>query len=291
MKAKPECLPCAFNQILNLRHFLPDLPEEIVLEALQEAVRRLSTMDLAAATPAQIATECLLIGAGRSGNPDPFCEAKRLYNSVALELVPGLQARIDRLPEGSPARLSLALQIAVAGNFIDLGLFQEVDVAQRLDEVFRAGFAVNDLDRLVAALAGARRVLYVADNAGEIVLDCFAVQELARRARVTVAVKEGPISNDALLGDAMAAGLDRLAELITTGERALGVSPSASPAFWSAFRSADLVIAKGQANFESLDLPHPNLFFLLAAKCPVIAAALGAPSGGAVLRRADPNPR
>lgn len=286
MQTRAECVPCTLGQILNMRDFV-ELPAERALAAQQDALARLAALDLRSATPAMLATACIRAGAQAAGSADPYLEAKRRYNRVALELLPKLAPKVERFPEGSPERLERALLIAAAGNIIDFGIFKEVDVESRVDQVLARGFQHSDLDLLLKRLAGARRILYLADNAGEIVLDRFAVAELARRAPVTVAVKGAPILNDALVEDALAAGLQEWAEITTTGQGVLGVTREASPGFWSAFRAAGVVLSKGHANFESLDdQAHPGLFFLLTVKCQVVGDVLGCSVGDVVLKAA-----
>lgn len=281
MRAQPQCFPCSLQQILSLKKHLPDFSDEQMVAAMMDAMRRLSARKLSELTPADVTTECMAAGTRAAGNPDPFREEKRRFNALAREALPALEQRIGQ----SADQLRISLQIAAAGNIIDLGLIPEADVEAHLEQVLARGFAVDDHHLFAEAVSTARTLLFVADNAGEIVFDRPLVERLAARMAVTVAVKEAPILNDATREDALAAGLDRWANIITTGRAVLGVPADASPAFWKAFREADVVLAKGHANFESLETPHPNLFFLLTAKCPVVARALGVKEGEAVLKK------
>ncbi|MGE5483324.1 MAG: damage-control phosphatase ARMT1 family protein [Bacteroidota bacterium] len=283
MKAKPQCVPCSLQQILSLKRHFPGFTDAQAGKAMMDALRRLAEQNLAELTPADITTACMLAATQASGDPDPFLAEKRRFNALALQALPALARQLAKAENP----LHLALQISAAGNIIDLGLLSEVDVDAHLDKILRAGFALDDSDFLADALRSATRILLIADNAGEIVFDRPLVELLAARSAVTVAVKARPILNDATPEDALAAGLARWAEIITTGQGVLGVSPQASSEFWRVFQKADVVIAKGHANFESLDAPHPNLFFLLTAKCPVVAAALGVNEGEAVLKKAS----
>lgn len=282
VRAQPRCFPCSLQQVLSLKKHLAEFTDEQAVAAMMDAMRRLSAKKLSELTPAEVTTECMAAGARAAGDADPFREVKRRFNALALAALPALERRIAR--SGDP--LHTSLQVAAAGNIIDLGLFPDVDVEAHLEQVIARGFAVDDYPLFAGTLAKARTLLFVADNAGEIVFDRPLLELLAARMAVTVAVKEAPILNDATREDALAAGLDRWAKVITTGRAVLGVPADASPAFWQAFRDADIVLAKGHANFESLELPHHNLFFLLTAKCPVVAAALGVREGEAVLKKA-----
>lgn len=285
MRTRAVCIPCSLGQINKMRSFV-ELTEEQAVEAQHRALTRLAGLDLWTVPPAVLSTECIRAGAEAAGLDDPYLAAKRRYNTVALELLPRLAPKVEAFPAGSRERLARALLIAAAGNIIDLGLFKDVDVEGRVAEVLEQGFQHSDLDALMERLQGARRVLYLADNAGEIVLDRFAVAELSRYARVTVVVKEAPILNDALVEDALTAGLLEWADLMTTGQGVLGVSPDAPPEFWSAFAQADAILAKGHANFETLDdQTHPGLFFLLTLKCQPVAEEIGGNVGGVMLRQ------
>lgn len=131
----------------------------------------------------------------------------------------------------------------------------------------------------------AERVLYLADNVGEIVLDRLLV-EMLPVGRVTVAVKSGPIINGATIEDAAAAGLAEVAEVVETGLDAPGtILRGCSEDFQARFEAADLVIAKGQGNYETLDESGKRgLFFLLRAKCPVVARNLGCAPGSVLVK-------
>jgi len=181
-----------------------------------------------------------------------------------------------------------------------------VDIEGAIAKVFAEGLAINDLPALRAALQRARRVLYLGDNAGEIVFDKVLVEEMAASgAEMVFAVKGRPILNDVTVEDARAVGMGEVARVISTGSGEIGVPLAAcSEAFRGEFAAADLIISKGQGNLESLDdvpcgillsqgsqsgrglIPHgvpAPIFFILKAKCEVTAAALGVTMGEMVL--------
>jgi uncharacterized protein with ATP-grasp and redox domains len=127
-------------------------------------------------------------------------------------------------------------------------------------------------------------ILYLADNAGETVFDRVLIEHLDRP--VTYVVKAAPIINDATFEDAVAAGIDRIAEIIDNGSNAPGtLLDQCSEAFLESFHQAELIIAKGQANYESLSREPAPIFFLLQAKCRVIARDLGVATGDIILRQ------
>ena len=131
--------------------------------------------------------------------------------------------------------------------------------------------------------ANAQDILYLADNAGEIVFDRLLIEQLPMQ-KITVVVKGFPIINDATMEDAVAAGLTEIVSVIDNGSDAPGtILEICSDAFVSRFEQADLIITKGQGNYETLSDIDKNIYFILKAKCPVIASDLGCPIGQMVL--------
>jgi uncharacterized protein with ATP-grasp and redox domains len=218
-----------------------------------------------------------------TGVEDPYRAAKDHFNRLALSLLPELKAEI----EAAPDRLTMAARLAIAGNVIDLamnGNVTESDVRRSVSQALTEPFA-GEQNGFRQAVTEARSILYLADNAGEIVFDRLLIEQLSP-ARVTLAVRGGPIINDATRADAQAVGLHEVAEIIDNGSDAPGtLLEDCSQEFKRRFNEADLILAKGQGNFETLsDDPH-NIFFLFQAKCPVIAARVGLPVGMHVLAR------
>ena len=164
------------------------------------------------------------------------------------------------------------------------GIGHAFDIDHEIQRVLATGFARDDSAALEAELAtGRRRVLYILDNAGEIVFDRLLIEELAAH-DVIACVRGGPIINDVTLDDSEQVGLTKIVPVITTGSDAVGIEWSeASPEFRQAFAAADLVIAKGPANFETLADSPGNVYFILKAKCPCVAQELGVMLGQVVI--------
>ena len=217
-----------------------------------------------------------------TGNPDPYREVKRRSNALALEMYPTLKQRLG----GSADPFIAAVRMAVAGNVIDFGcrsdlgddeVLQEIDDAMDglVDEV-----AVADLHR---AVHEAGDIVYLADNAGEIVLDRLLIEAMPAD-RVTLVVRGGPIINDATREDAEVAGLSCLVAVMDNGSDVPGtILETCSPSFRSRFEECDLVIAKGQGNYETLSGQDRDIFFLFKAKCPVVARDIGGEVGRMVV--------
>jgi hypothetical protein len=141
----------------------------------------------------------------------------------------------------------------------------------------------GEQDFFLQAVAQARSILYLADNAGEIACDRLLIEQLPME-RVTLAVRGAPVLNDATRADAQAVGLEAMVEVIDNGSDAPGtILDDCSPEFRDRFAESDMIIAKGQGNFESLSDQKGNLFFLFKVKCPMVAERIKQPMGMHVL--------
>ena len=254
----------------------------VVRAILDEALRRYvgCPLDLTPGEHSQVAFEtCREL----TGVEDPYLEAKREANAAAMALYPSLRERLT----ASADPLRDALLLAVAGNIIDMGIAQEYDLIEDIVKQVERGFDLGDLDGFRAAQAEAKTILYLGDNAGEIVFDRLLIEQLSP-ARVTLAVRGAPVINDATLVDARAVGLHEIVEIIDNGSDAPGtILEDCSQDFIRRFTEADLILAKGQGNFETLSDDPRDIFFLFKAKCPVIAACVGLPIGTHVLARSN----
>ncbi len=222
-----------------------------------------------------------------TGNPDPYREVKKRSNTLTLGMYPALKAQV----RASADPFVAAVRLAIAGNVIDFGCrnhLSDDEVRREIKEAMDGSLdhvAVADLRRAVEV---ADDILYLADNAGEIVLDRLLIEELPAN-RVTVVVRGGPVINDATREDAEAAGLSGVAPVTDNGSDVPGTIPaSCSPTFRSRFEKCDLVIAKGQGNYETLGGEDRNIFFLFKAKCPVIARDVGCDLGQMVVCHGRP---
>lgn len=266
-----DCIPCFANQALDAARAVSSEPA-LHEQTLRDVLQMVASADFTQPPPA-LAKRIHQRLRELTGNPDPYRAAKVRANCMALELLPELSARI----KADPDPFELAVRFAAAGNIIDLAVKtgrDEPDIKAAIESAATEPFA-GDLDCFHSAVAAADRVLYLADNAGEIVFDRLLIEQLPVK-RVTVAVRGAPVINDATRADALAAGLDQIAEIIDNGSDAPGtVLEDCSSEFRAVFENADLIISKGQGNFETLDSSDRNIFFLLKIKCPVVAARTG----------------
>jgi len=234
-------------------------------------------------TPVEMGLNVHRIIRERTGSIDPYRRVKKESNRKALELYPRLEAYV----EAADDRLRAAVVVAAIGNVIDFGANPGFDLERSVDSGLATGLTGSDLEAFAERLGEVDQVLYLGDNAGEIVFDKVLVREIASLgARVTFAVREAPILNDATREDARAVGMDRWAEVIGSGIVGPGMQLArASPEFQDRFSRADLIVSKGQGNYEGLSEEARPIFFLLVAKCPVVARDLGVEVGDLVLRR------
>ena len=280
MKATPDCIPCFFRQALNTSRMVTADPA-VQIEIFSRLARRVPDLDFAD-TPAGLSQDVYRIISEVTGIADPYREIKRQTNETAMALLPRLEATIDQ----SPDPLRAAIHLAAAGNVIDLGIGHEFDIEADAVRIMAEPFAIDAYDEFRKELRPGRRMLYLGDNAGEIVFDRVLVERLlARGLDVTFSVKAGPIINDATREDAEAVGLCRLTRVITTGSDDIGVRwPNVSHEFAEAFGAADVILAKGHGNFETCCSRPENLYFLLKAKCELVAAELGVRLGDVVFK-------
>jgi damage-control phosphatase, subfamily I len=277
MKTTPECVACFMKQALLATQRMTDDPDEAI-NALRRAAEFITAISREK-SPAEYATPIAKIVRSYFGNENPFREEKQRYNAIALSVYDALTAYV----RGSPDPLEAATRIAAAGNIMDLGIFADVDVLATVEQAKSTAWAINHIEHLKRDIAEARHILYLGDNAGEIVFDRVLVEVLPPHT-VTFAVKSGPIANDVTRDDAAQSGMDRVAKIIETGCDYMGVPlPLCSPEFLDVFRSADVIIAKGMANFETLSAVDANIFFILKAKCDSVAQEIGVDKEGIVL--------
>lgn len=224
-----------------------------------------------------------------TGNGDPYAEVKQRLNQWAVELERVWQPRFAaRFPA-----FEAAVRLAIAGNLLDVGAktqLGETAVTRALEAALTEPLA-GSVTALAEAVRRSRRILFLADNAGEIVFDRWLLAQLPLGG-FTVAVRGGPVLNDATLADARWAGLPDFCEVISNGSDAPGtLLEDCSGAFREQFEAADLVLAKGQGNFETLLGCPKSIFFLFKVKCEVAARTVGLPLGSLVLHRPEPGVR
>lgn len=284
MNVSAECIPCFLNASLKAMTN-GGWPEERRAETLLSLLPLLSRVDIKK-TPAENVSKILHRLVQTMGGDDPFKAAKAESNRRALELLPELRQMLSR----SPDPLELVVKIAIAGNIVDLGIFDEYDLSGAVQEALKTGFAAGDYPEFRKLMGRGGKVLIIGDNSGEVVFDRLLVEVLVSEgAEVIYGVKGGFVLNDATLDDATEAGINNLCQVVANGNNFIGTVPEkCTEEFLQVFNAADLVISKGQANYYTLEgsgLAGNKTFFLLKAKCDVIAKSLGMQKGDLVFRK------
>ncbi len=295
MKFQPPCIDCSKRQgvrVYKLALEAMGIPssdgnENILREELNGLIDSAETT----LSPAELSLIAIRAAERHAEASDPFDEIKKQTNSLALSLYPQMKERIEQ----SDNPLHLACQLAACGNIIDLGIQEEFDILGTIEKVLSEGFKLNEYNDFITQLqqnekkSKTTRLLYLCDNAGEIVFDMLFMEELKKHfhhLKITAAVNHGPVLNDATIVDAKAVQLDKIVSVIDNGTSELGtVLDKSSPEFLAAYHAADVIISKGQANYETLSHREENIFFILKAKCDVIAESLSVQLYDAVMTR------
>jgi uncharacterized protein with ATP-grasp and redox domains len=282
MKLNLDCIPCFQRQALQAVRFISD-DEKLHERVLREVTKKLleSNWDL---TPPELAHQVHSIVKRITKENDPYKEVKKESNDLVLKIYPELKEKVKK----SRDQLRTAVRLAIAGNIIDFAVLQEFNLKDTIREVSKKRFIIDDYQKLKEKLKDAETLLFFVDNAGEIGLDKLLVEtflEAKKLEKIDFVVKGGPIINDATLEDAVYMGLDGLpnSEFLTINNGEVGTGPARSSQTVKRWiKEHDLVIAKGQGNYEGLS-EHDGLFFMLMVKCPIIASDLGVEVGDIIL--------
>jgi len=285
MKTYLDCLSCLMSQALRAARAATD-DEEVQRQVVNAVAGLIPELSLGLKPP-EIAQRGYRLISQITGNHDPFHRAKVEANRTALTLWPQLK----QLVEQSADRLFMACRLAIFANSLDFGPnFEHGGIEAIMDEAMTGSLplAVNDYDQFWSSLNNSRSLLYLGDNAGEIAFDRLLIEEIHRikQLETCFVVREKPVINDVTAEDALAVGMDRVTRVVSNGSDAPAtILSQCSTELQQLFRSADIIIAKGQGNYESLEGETGKIFFLLRAKCPLVAELLGVSVGDCVLKR------
>jgi uncharacterized protein with ATP-grasp and redox domains len=274
MKIYTGCIPCFARQAVEAAEMSTEDPELRQL-IIRKALHGMAELPFDR-TPPHAGMIIHRIVKNLLGDIDPYQELKAFYNRKALSLYSEMKAIVSNAEDP----IETAARLAIAGNNIDFGIRSNddhVDLHGVIEEALRKPLVIDHMERFTESLEQSHRILYVADNAGEVVFDRVLVEEIKDfEDRVVFAVKGEPVLNDATMQDAEEAGLTGIVRVIGNGSDAPGtIIETCSDSFLAELSRSDLIISKGQGNYETLSEEPRNVFFLLKAKCPVIARDLG----------------
>jgi len=279
MKAILACIPCIIRQTIEVADMLK-LPQKKKRYLVSEIMDLLKDIDISGMTPPEVTNIAHKRIKELTGTQDLYAKVKKHYNNLALRLYPKLKRLVARASDP----FNMAIRLAIAGNVIDYGANSQFDIGSTLEEVVDKEFAVDDSPRFKKVLAKAKEILYIGDNAGEIVFDKLLVEELGKKAKVTFAVKSAPVLNDAMMEDAIDVSMTSMANVIESGSENAGTElKGTSKEFKKVYKKADFVIAKGQGNLETLEDKKKEIFYLLKFKCSYLAKEYGVRYGDIVL--------
>jgi len=215
-------------------------------------------------------------------NHDPFLKLKREFNQVIKKLYPSLKQKVN----GSSDKFACAIKLSIAGNIIDFGPGHHFELMKTIDQVLLKNPAIDDTESLKQDLEKASLILYLGDNAGETFFDKILIEQMLP-AEIYYGVRGSPVINDATSEDAYYAGLNQVAKVISNGSDGPGtILEDCSEEFKNIFEKADLVIAKGHGNYETLnEVKGKKLYFLLMVKCKIIGRDLGCSVGDFVVKK------
>ena len=289
MKTYLDCIPCFFRQALEAARNsgASQIKQREILNELAKTLPGFSFTF----TPPEMARIIYGIVTKVTHQVDPYKKIKAKSNELALKIYPELRKRILR----SDDRLLKAVELAIAGNIIDYGARISLNITEELNKILskeeisfhKDKDVLFDYSYFKDSVKKAENVLYLADNAGETVFDRILIEEIKRIAKhknIIYAVKEKPIINDALIEDAYKCGVDKIATVVSCGSSAPGTILSlCSKEFLKIYKKVDMIISKGQGNFEALSEEKRPIFFLLKAKCQVVAKDIGCNVGDNIL--------
>ncbi|MDD3132596.1 MAG: ARMT1-like domain-containing protein, partial [Bacteroidales bacterium] len=277
MKTYLDCIPCFMQQALRAGRMATS-DENKLKQILDETAEMVKTISMQA-TPAETGAKVYQIVSKVTGVEDPYKEIKQKHILETKAIYPEL----EKIVANADDPLLTAIKIAIAGNVIDLGVNKAFDIVRDVQTILKQDFAIFDYSAFKKQLAKSESILYLGDNVGESVFDILLIKELKKP--VKYAVRSTPIINDVTREDAIASGIDQVAEIVDSGCKSPGIILSQSaPAFLKIFDTADLVISKGQGNFEGLSGCNRQVFFLLKAKCRIISNHLGVAEGSVILK-------
>lgn len=274
MKRNDQCLACLVNQVIKVAHMIDAKDKDGLY---QKVFDYLSHVDLNKTNPEMIGdtfdiikdhTRCL----------DPYYDVRKYYNELFMKQ----SDQFYELINNSDDSFLEAIKYAIIGNIIDFNPMHNInsqDIMKVFDEVKNRELVIDDTNYLKKDIVKAQTLLYLGDNCGEICLDKLLIQEILKinpHLHIYFGVRGTPVINDSIEEDAYFVGMDDYATIISNGDQSLGTILSrVSEEFQNVYQKADIVIAKGQANYESLSDENKNIYFLLMSKCEVIAKDIG----------------
>lgn len=249
--------------------------EKLKFELIEYCINHMAENFTKDSQPNKIATEVNQYIKQKTRCSDAYLKQKQTSNEIALSILPNAKEILK-----NNDRLETYVKIAIVGNILDFGVYNiHTDFKSLIEDNLDKNLSINDIGQLENALKDHDKVLYLVDNSGEIVFDRLLIEKIkSYDVDVVVAVKSSPIVNDACEKEAIEAGLDEWAQIVTVGSDMGGIVESMfSDEFRKIFDENDFIISKGMANYEGLtemNLGEKDVFSLLCSKCNPISKDL-----------------
>lgn len=275
MEIKLDCLPCIFRQVLESARMATD-DKKLIREIMNDYARMVPEIEDNTMAPI-IAGKMQKLIKEKTGVVDPYQKFKERNMEIAKKFLPIVEKEIDKADDSVFA----ALVMSAMGNSIDAGVSLNVDIEKNIELALKNGFVKSDYNKFKKELNRVDDLLIIADNAGEAVFDKILLKELnSYDLKITYAVREIPILNDISKKEVKDLGLEKYAQIISSGSTAPGmVMEEASQEFEKSYKNSDIIISKGQGNLEGLSDVREEIYYLLKAKCNLVADLLGVEVG------------
>ena len=288
MKLYPECGPCMLKRTLL---FCRNADEETKYKVVREVCRLFSENFSPELTTTQMADMRKTAIEKITNDPDPLKDLKDESILEAEKVYPKIESYIEKIKDPKK-RFAAALKVALAGNIVEFGAQDhKVDLKMLEKEIFDVicgPLAIDDSDKIFEKVKKSKEVLYVTDNAGELIFDRILVKEILRYAKVNLAPLSRPAQDDASVAEAKKVGMDRLCPIIPRSD-SIGVwFERCTPEFLKKWDEAGFIIVKGMGCYETLvDYPEKTagkVGLLMKAKCNAVAKDAKVQLGGAVVK-------
>ncbi len=287
MKFQPDCVSCLFEQLKrSLISCKSGITTEEILHHQREVMKRLIDLPFTQFRHPIVGKVVYGLINEILNDPDPFKKAKIEFQNTGKKLYPKLKEMV----KDSNNPLLRACIFSIMGNAIDLAVPAVIDIENDIQQITEEDLLINDFIEFEKDLNEAETILIVGDNTGEIFFDKVLIEEILKihpNKKIFFSVRAEPIINDATMEDAIFTGLDKICCVIESAPYPGMILEKSTPEFIERFNICDLIIMRGQENFETSDDLKPKglIYFFLKAKCPTLQKVLNIPIGGLVLKK------
>lgn len=284
MKLHNECIVCLFKQVLDVGKTATDDREKIK-ELLDSFALKIPELNFEQIAP-EIVEELNNDLKRKLNTQDPYQDFKEKHMQLAHKIYP----HAKKMVENSKDKIQTALLLAATGNSIDAGISNNIDIENIFEDDVKNGFIINDIKDFEKSLADSKKLVIIADNSGEGYFDKILIEEINQMYDIEIyyAVRSEPVINDITAKEAAKIGINEVAHIIDSGSKAPGLlMKEATEEFKNILHESDITISKGQGNYESISEENIPVYYLLKAKCEVIASHFGIKKGGLIFQKSN----